>query len=109
MNKQRKKFLEQLQKYKKGQKQEPSLEQTGIEPKSHEESYQRKMEQLSAPYEETEAFEIFGKDDEMSLPGEIGSDRNPSVFWNTDINYVQKYKNAPLAGDAGTRKEADVR
>lgn len=47
------------------------------------------LEILDLPYKKSKAYEAFGSS--------LNKPRKPkSVFWDTDINYVVQYENAPI-------------
>lgn len=87
--------------------QEPVQQQEILEDseKSNEEpsQFRKMLIQLSSPYKKTEASEIFGERDKKYKMGS----RKPSVFWDTEVSYVQKYENAPMKKSQG--KEPEVR
>ena len=63
--------------------------------------FRKMLVQLSSPYKKTEASEIFGERDRKD---KMGSGK-PSVFWDTEVSYVQKYENAPLKKNQGKEPE----
>ena len=62
---------------------------------------QKWIKRLSAPYIETEEYKIFGE----GKREHVGRARKPSVFWDTKIGYVVKYKNAPLTSTESEKSE----
>lgn len=52
-------------------------------------NFEMRLAQLSAPYVENEAYEIFASENENEFD-------ELSKFWSTSIGYVVKYKNEEL-------------
>ena len=63
--------------------QEQVVEQKHQSQKQPLSNFEKTLKQLNAPYKKSKGYELFGKQNKSET----------SVFWDTNMGYVQKYEN----------------